>query len=63
MSFATSSVLRALGGSVVAAERALTSSELPLAMAHAFLTSTRNALYSGVWMFASPTAGVSVLTR
>ena len=63
MSFATSVVVRTVGGVWVVAERRLMSSDCSVAMAsspHATggemrSMSTRNALYSGVSMFASPT--------
>src|SRR5262245_46170255 len=57
ISFATSAVSRTLGGGVVCPDRATTSWDWRDAMAppYAFSMLTMNALYSGVWEFASPT--------
>src|SRR5262245_29606196 len=57
ISFATSTLSRTLGAGVVWPERAVTSSDWRDAMAppYAFSMLTMNALYSGVWEFASPT--------
>ena len=62
MSFATFVVSRTLGDGVVVAERRVMSSDCSaISPPYAFSMSTRNALNSGVWVFASPTNGVSVL--
>ena len=76
ISLATSTVaLRTCGGTSVEAERRRMSRDCMVAIvlpssayatagcagAVVFFTSTRNALYSGVWTLASPTDGVMML--
>src|SRR6267142_6667255 len=66
ISFATGvAVARTEGDAVVVALRSSTSSDCMDAMtsSYAFSRFTRNALYSGVWQFASATYGVSVFVR
>jgi hypothetical protein len=64
ISLATSIALRTPGGVKVVADRRVISRDCRgMAPSYAFWTSTRNALYSGVWMLASPTDGVRVFTR
>ena len=64
ISLATSVVCLAPGAGVVVAERRAISSDCSAMISpYAFSMLTRNALNSGVCALASPTKGVSVLTR